>query len=101
MTFAKRHPFRECRNYNSRIVHYLLALQLQPRVDAQHTTALIGSMPLARRRSPPIKAAQFFPSLTAQKIPFGIRAEQLKNQPTPSTPSTRAERLLLTADGCA
>jgi hypothetical protein len=41
------------------------------------------------------------PSLSSCQKPHGMQAEQLKNQPTPSTPSTRAERLLLTADGCA
>ena len=41
------------------------------------------------------------PSLSSYQKQHGIQAEQRNNQPTPSTPSTRAERLLLTADGCA
>ena len=41
------------------------------------------------------------PSLSSYQKQHGMQAEQRKNQPTPSTPSTRAERLLLTADGCA
>jgi hypothetical protein len=41
------------------------------------------------------------PSLNSYQKQHGIQAEQRKNQPTPSTPSTRAARLLLTAEGCA
>jgi hypothetical protein len=45
--------------------------------------------------------SHYLPSLTKHQKQHGMQAEQRKNQPTPSTPSTRAERLLLTADGCA
>ena len=41
------------------------------------------------------------PLLTSHQKQHGMQAEQRKNQPTPSTPSTRAARLLLTAEGCA
>jgi hypothetical protein len=45
--------------------------------------------------------SHYLPSLNSYQQQHGMQAEQRKNQPTPSTPSTRAERLLLTADGCA